>query len=454
MTYNGFRKGLDTRVIMVVLPKKMIKQSEWQEIFNFIDLGLSVSEVSRQTGRCRATIKKLIAQGGPVENLHILHTPSLIQPFEKYLRTSIKRGISNRTKLLLEIKERGYKGSYSTLNNYLGEHFRSLNCKGYRRSAHLETGPGEQAQVDWGTFGKIEIGGKKERLYAFVYVLGYSRALYIEFTIKQNLKTLEMCHIRAFEKFGIPKTLVYDNMKTVVLRRERLPGGESIPHYNPAFYDFSRYYGFEIFACPPYWPRAKGKVESGVKYVRNNFMQGMKFNRGFSSLQELNEKAKVWLDSVANVRDHKSTGRKPFEMWLEEKAYLRFPTELPSYPVSSFVVRHSTKDALINFKFNYYSVPMQYARKKLYVKEVNSGGIISIEIYCEDTLIAAHSLSSGRGKWIVDKNHIITTVPRVKFTKKLIRRKAKNLNSKLPFVVYARGLSYYSKIRSGVKKHK
>lgn len=439
----------------------MIKQAEWQEISNLLNQELSVYEVSKRTGKCRATINKYINKGGLGQKSENLGVPNLIKPFEKYLKSRIKQNITNRTKLLLEIKQRSYKGSYSTLNNYLRELLKSAKYKNYKPSTHLETGPGEQAQVDWGSFGKIEIGGRKERLYAFVYVLGYSRALYVEFTIKQNLQTLEQCHIHAFENLGIPKTIVYDNMKTVVLEVERLPDNKSIPHYNPAFSDFARYYDFNIFACPPYWPRAKGKVESGVKYVRNNFMQGMKFNRqslstnrGLNSLEDLNRKARIWLDTVANVRDHKSTGKKPYNMWLEEKEYLRFPKELPVYPISAVVVRHSTKDGLIHYKSNFYSVPMQYARRKLYVKEITNGGLLSIEVYYQAALIATHSVSHERGKWIMDQKHVITSsskIQKVRRTSKDLKRKVDRTKDRFPFVIYTRGLDYYSKIISGVK---
>jgi len=138
----------------------MISQAEWQEITNLLNQGLSVYEVSRRTGRCHATINKYLKEdvsGAESENLRV---PKLIKPFEKYLKSRIKQNITNRTKLFLEIKDRGYSGSYPTLNNYVTKFLRLPNYKNYRRSIHLETEPGEQAQVDWGSFGKIEIGCK------------------------------------------------------------------------------------------------------------------------------------------------------------------------------------------------------------------------------------------------------------------------------------------------------
>lgn len=250
--------------------------------------------------------------------------------FRDYLDQRLKKGITNCKKLFLEVQKQGFNGSYFSVYRYLKllKHKTSkVDNRGFHR---FETSPGEQAQVDWGSFRTIEINGIVERLYCFVYLLGYSRALHIEFTVKQDLKTLQQCHMHAFERLGIPKNILYDNAKTVVLKREKLPDGTYKFHYNPAFLDFSQYYGFAIKLCMPYWPRTKGKVESGVKFVGNNFMQGMKFNDGFSSLEELNKKALLWIDSFADLRIHGTTGERPSDRFAEEKSYLHFLKDLPS----------------------------------------------------------------------------------------------------------------------------
>lgn len=419
----------------------MVKQNEWVEIEKLHEDGLSFAQIVRKTGRSFLTIKKLILNGGPKKN-PIDDSDKKVAPFKKYLAARIKQGATNRKVLFFEIKKQGYNGSYSTLNNFCNTEFAvSQKCKIQRRSRHIETPPGEQAQVDWGSFGKIEIGGREERLYCFVFVLGYSRATYIHFTIKQNLKTLEQCHIQAFEKIGIPKTIVYDNMKTVVLSREKLPDNKIIPHCNPAFLDFAQFYGFKIALCPPYWPRAKGKVESGVKYVRNNFMKGMRFQRDFKSLEELNGKAQVWLDTVANVRIHGTTEKRPVDLWKKEKAHLVFPIGRV-YPVSSFLTRHSTKDGLVEFKSNFYSVPMDYALKKLHIQEMVESGILSINIYYQDEIIAIHPVSHDRGKWIIDQKHIA-----VISKSKGVGNKGQSRKPRLPKpIIYARGLDYYKSL--------
>lgn len=359
-------------------------------------------------------------------------------------------GVKNIYKLFLEVKSFGYSGSYASVYRYLKFKVKELEIKNYKPSIRFETGPGQQAQVDWGSFGKIEIDDKIERLYCFVYVLGYSRAMYIEFTIKQNLQTLEECHINAFEELGIPEIIVYDNMKTVVLSREKLPDGKVKPHLNPAFLDFAQFYGFKVHLCSPYWPRAKGKVESGVKYVRNNFMQGMKFGKSFKSLQELNFQALVWLKNVANLRNHGTTGEIPVERWQREKDFLHFPNDFPKYEISPTFSRSSTKDGLIRYKSNFYSIPVDFSRKKLFVKEINNNGLVLVGIYYQDKMIASHPISSEKGKWVINRDHFLREPSLVKDGQRKRYKKQQIGLIKKPVLsrqtVYTRGLNYYDQL--------
>lgn len=370
-----------------------------------------------------------------------MKVPKKLVPFIDYLEQRTKEGVTNIKKLYLEIKQQGYRGSYMSLYRFLKIGVK--NPQILKRSQRVETDPGEQAQVDWGSFGEIEINGVTKRLYCFVYVLSYSRALYAEFTTRQNIQSLLESHIHAFEQLGIPQTIVYDNMKTVVLRREKLENGEAKNHYNPAFLDFANFYGFDIFVCPPYWPRAKGKVEASVKFVRNNFMQGMSFKKNFFSLEELNEKVSFWLSQVANTRDHKATRERPIDRWLTEKAYLRFPSKQQRYQISHFEVRNSTKDGMVQYHSNYYSVPLEFAAKRLFLEEVNNLGVPFIKIYYEDEIIAKHIVSRGRNEWIVSDDHIIKHPQQTKNAEKQFSVQVGNLE-KYSIEVKIRPLSYYN----------
>ncbi len=346
-----------------------------------------------------------------------------LTPFKEYLIQRLNKDISNGKKLFSEIQDKGFEGSYTTLYRYLKNDLRtfwkkqykksfqfnsiksSINLSKYKRAITVETGPGEQGQIDWGHFGKVVINGRIEKLYCFVFVLGYSRALHIEFTTTQKLPVFETCHINAFKKLGIPRSIIYDNTKTVILSNQKMPDGERRIYPNLAFLDFAKYYGFEIIASHPYWPRDKGKVEAGVKYVRNNFMQGIRFPKNIQSLEQLNLEAQKWVDSIANIRIHANTNEKPIKQWLEEKDYLRFPNNLPDYQVSPFVIRFSTKDQFIQYKQNFYSVPKEYAWRKLFIREVNLQGNKLVNIYFQNELIAQHNLCTEKGKSIENPLH-------------------------------------------------
>lgn len=431
-------------------PLNMVTQQERQEIEELIGTGLSVPQIAREVGLTTTTIyrfKRL--NGSKTLSVRKVRKQPEVLKYKEELSGLIKKGIKSITKLHSELQSLGFKGHYHTLWQYLRlnkEYFKK-DFKEYKRSIHIETGPGEQAQVDWGHFGKIEIDGKRYPLYCFVYILSFSRTIYIEFTIKQNLKTLEECHKHAFKELGIPKTILYDNMKTVVLSRDKLVNKKQHIHYNPAFLEFAGFYGFEVVACPPYWPRAKGKVEAAVKLVKNNLMQGMQFGRDFTTLDEINEKARNWLKNSINVRKHRTTGIRPIDRWLEEKALLGFPKD-HDYETSSFVARYSTKDGLVQYKSNFYSVPTEFSRRKLLVKEFNKNGLVTIKIYYEDKVIAVHQLSTERGKWIVDETHMIKNESTKSSIKKNNKLKRKSKNTERLAIVFTRSLEYYDQVTS------
>ena len=366
-----------------------------------------------------------------------------VSTFQNYLYQRMREGVKNAKKLFFEIKELGYQGSYSSVYRHL--RVGSQGPVNNQAIPHFETRPGIQAQVDWGTFGKIEINRKNYQLYSFVYLLGYSRTMHLEFTVRQDLRTFQECHIHAFEKLGIPKTILYDNIKTVVLRREKLPDKNYKFYYNPAFLNFADFYGFQIKLCVPHRPQTKGKVEAGIKYIRNNFMPHLT-KQEVSSLEELNKKAKTWLNNVANVRIHAATKERPLDRWKRERIYLQFPSRFPKYSTSPLAIRNSTKDGIVQYKSNFYSVPSEFSRRKLFLKEQNKGGIAYLKIYFEDKIIARHLLSTKRGDWIIKETHIIQrkSFPKSKIIK-LVEGLKKNKKKEKKFVL-TRPPGYYDQL--------
>lgn len=231
----------------------MIKSDQWNEVLKLLESSYSIPQISKQTNISTTTIYRLLHNGGTkILTDKALKIPKKLIIFENYLNLMIKKGITNAARLYSELKKIGYTGSYNSLNRYLNKKFpnknyRQANKFPFRKkrsrsldkpSIRFETSPGKQGQVDWAYFGKIEINGRIERLYCFVYLLGWSRMRYIEFTIKQNLQTLLECHIHAFEKLGIPQEIIYDNIKAVVVGRIKIPEKTNILNITLYFQSF------------------------------------------------------------------------------------------------------------------------------------------------------------------------------------------------------------------------
>ena len=179
----------------------------------------------------------------------------------------------------------------------------------------LEFAPGECAQVI-GAAVVVSVGGTRRRLSFFVLVFCYSRRMYLEFTLGQGMEHFLACHQQAFEACGgVPGKIMIDNLKTGVLSH-RL--GERA-QFHPRYLDLAAHYGFRPVACAVRKPNEKGRVENGVGYVKKNFLAGLEL----PSFAAVNPAAEQWLRTVANVRIHGETRRKPLEMFEEEKPRLK-----------------------------------------------------------------------------------------------------------------------------------
>lgn len=423
----------------------MLTPDERLSIGILFDAGFSIADISRKTGRSIGTIqkyKKIQQYNGRKEESSETSISSKINPVKDIILSRIKTGRVNVVKLYRQLKIEGYQGSYSLLNKYVVTH--RIKEKYYKPSQSVDHRPGEQAQMDWGSFGKITINGRVKRLYAFLYVLSYSRAMYVEFTVRQNRETLEGCHKRAFQKLGIPKAIRYDNMKPVVARIER-KAGEIITHINPEFKNFADHYGFNIETCPPYWGRAKGKVESAVKYLRYNFMIDEIFGKTFYDLEEINEKVRQWVNDIANLRNHRKTKERPIDLWQKERELLIFPNNIPNYSTRPFIHRRSNKDALVTYNNNLYEVPYDLGQKKLFVRETEHRGIPKLEIYKGDLLVYTHDIPEGEQGKIVAMSEPRSSKPGKDARK--IRVRKSELTKRLDKIkVPDRNLNYYDNL--------
>ena len=350
--------------------------------------GMSISEIARRTGASRKTVRKYIAMDKPGRYSR-KGRQSVIAPYINYAKEGIDRYNLSAVRIYEELKEKGYPGSYTTVKRICRELRKDRRIQAVYR---YETEPGKQSQVDFGEFGYIEIDGKSRKLYAFSMILGYSRMRYVEFTTDISTENVIKMHLNAFSFYGgFTDTILYDNMKQVVIDR-KIKASEST--FNKKFMDFAEYYGIVIRLCYPYRPETKGKIESTIKYLRYNFFNG----RTFADINDINRQCTEWLKKV-NAQIHGTTHEIPVERLKKES--LNPVSAVPAYKTGKEEIRKVSRDCYASYRGNRYSVPWKYAGRECRIIEESS--ILKIEI--DSTTVADHAILTGTGRTSRKKEH-------------------------------------------------
>lgn len=370
----------------------MIKTEQWALIRNlyFVEK-LSQRKICERIGITDKTVRKALQakEYGRYGKAERRRRASKLDPYQGDIAYLLEQypGLSGE-RIFEELAKLGYAGGKTILKDYL----RKIRPAKKEVFLRIETMPGEQAQVDWGNCGSIEVDGCQRRLSVFVMVLSYSRMLYLEFTLSQGLDAFLEAHQNAFEFFGgVPRKILYDNLKSVVLARV----GRKIS-FNPGFLAYSGQYPFQAVLCNARKPNEKGKVENGIKYIRRNFLAG----RFFRDYYDLKGQSYQWRDDVANQRIHGTTRQRPIERFAEEKSCLQpLPARKPRFFLALEV--QSSSQSLVRFDSNFYSVPIKYALNKLTLR-ANSR---EVHIFDTDKLAAAHQRSFGKYQTIEKPEH-------------------------------------------------
>ncbi|MCL6564062.1 MAG: IS21 family transposase [Firmicutes bacterium] len=325
----------------------MLRGGIVKTLYELHGAGHSIRAMARELGIARNTVRKYLRAPGVPQPTRRPRRPSKLDPYKEYILQRLNEGVDHGMVLVRELRARGYTGSVSLLRAFVHPHRRRRVPAATRR---FETAPGEQAQVDWGEVLYTTPTGRTARLWVFVMVLSWSRALYVEFVPRADVATFIRCHLHAFEAFGgIPRRCLYDNAKIVVLDRP----AEGEPVWNARFLDFALRMGFTIQLCHPYRAQTKGRVESGVKYVKRNFWPSARF----TDLADLNRQAQAWVASEAQVRIHGTTHERPCDRLAQERAHLQ---DLP--PVERRVVflrepRKIGRDGYVQWERAWYGLP-------------------------------------------------------------------------------------------------
>lgn len=368
----------------------MISPHQFYEIKMMTDkLKMSAEQISRYIDVSPTTVRewrsreKWEPRKGPRRTCKIdLYKPIIDQALGRFPDYTSQQ-------LFQMIQAEGYEGGKTQVNTYV----RSVRPK--HREAYLELNfpPGQAAQVDWGEWGTVDIGGTRRKLSFFVMTLCWSRMNYVEFTLGQAQEHWHQCHVNAFEYFGgIPQRIIVDNCKTAVIRWEK-----NEPVFNSEYAGFAAYYGFEIRACRIRKPTDKGRVENAVKYVKGNFLRGRKCD----PYAALESDVLDWLADTANPRKHATTNEVPLECFEQTEKALLQPLPLLPYDCCRWVTKKVNRFFLIKYDTNRYSVPSEYVGETVNTR-ITPG---HVTIYHNNKRIAEHPRSYARNAKLMKDEH-------------------------------------------------
>lgn len=274
----------------------MLRGGTLKRVYELHGAGQSVRAIAQQLGIARNTVRKFLRAPAVLQPAPRPRRASKLAPYVPYIQQSLADGVDNCAVLLREWRAQSYTGGHTILRAYVQQLRRPRPGPA---TVRFETEPGEQAQVDWGLLRYRTADGQERSLWVFVLVLSWSRAMYVECTVRADVATFIRCHVHTFAALGgVPRQCLYDNAKVVVL--ERPPDAD--PVWNPRFLDFALRVGFAIAIrlCQPYRPQTQGRVEAGVKYVKHNFWPSARF----TDLADLNAHVGGHGGPSAGPRDH------------------------------------------------------------------------------------------------------------------------------------------------------
>ena len=280
---------------------------------------------------------------------------SLLEPYREIITTTLEQYPRLRaTRLFDMIRDRGYSGSIYAVRRYVRKVRPASRHEAFFRLTAL---PGEQGQVDWGSFGKLRFGRAERFLSCFVMVLAWSRATFARFTLDQTLESFVRCHNEAFQRFGgVPRAVLYDNLKSVVLERQ----GDLI-RFHPRILELAGHYHFAPTPVGIARGNEKPRVERRIRDIRESFFAA----RSFSSLDDLNQQLDAWLERVVHARRVPGDDARTVAQALIEEQQRLLP--LPEHPFDACLLQpvSSGKTPYVRFDRNDYSIPHTLVRKPL-----------------------------------------------------------------------------------------
>lgn len=364
----------------------VIELSEWGAVRELRARGKSKKAIARELGLSIKTVRKWLREEWEPQK-RPARGSSRMAGFEEFLEGRAPEVGFNGAVLLREIEVQGYKGSYPTLQRYLRP-LRAGWHGGPEATMRFETAPGRQGQVDWGEL-KVWIGGVRTKVHIFTMILGYSRRIFARGYASEGIGCLLDGHEKAFAHFGgRTEVLLYDNPRTIVKEKNEATGHVV---WNPTFKDRIDFYGIEPKLCRYYRAQTKGKVESGVKYVKRNALAG----RQFETLEQLNAWLEEWSVRVADERIHGTTHERPRERFeRDERAALVSVEARPPSVLERITTRRVPKDAYVSMETNRYPVPYEWVGREVVVRSTGQ----EVILHCGEEPPIRHPRVEGKYK--------------------------------------------------------
>jgi len=386
-------------------PRKELTDEIKEEIARLYGMEFSVRKTAKTTGLGRKVVRGVLAEKGLIENPspspRRKKDGSKLDPYKERIKEKMDQHLTI-SRILREIKQEGYDGGRTILADYVRKNSAAPTPR-KRVWRRFETAPAEETQFDWSPY-RVLLGGKERAVYAFGATLGFCRKIHVRFYMSDNETLLLEAHTHVFADFeGVTKRGVYDRMATVVLGTI---GKDRKPLWHPRFIEFATYYGFEPYLCKPRDPDRKGKDERIFWYLERDFLRG----NSFDSLEDLNNKVRLWLDNVANCRVHGTTRRIPDEAWQEEKPFLITLPDSP-YPACDEELRTVGPDAVISVKGTRYTVPAKLAHTTATVRLFSE----HFEVLDQRRQLAfsrKYAPDTEKGKLLIDTAHYQNVRPR------------------------------------------
>ena len=353
--------------------------------------GKSKKEIARITQKDRKTVRKVIKkyEETGIETPSSINKESALRTYHAEIISYLESDLS-AVRIYEKLQDLGYAKSYSSVKRYVANLKLSQDI-----CVRFHSKPGEEAQVDFGYVGLMPEpkSGKRKKAWAFNMRLSYSRLDYYEVVFDQKVETFIQCHENAFRSFGgVPQVIKIDNLKAAILEAHFYE-----PVYQRFYKQFADYYGFYILPCRVRQPQEKGKVESGIKYLKNNFFAG----RYFKIHEDLCKQLKDWMHHYCHERIHGTTKEKPRVLFESQERKSLKPLAINCFYMGFRGQRKVHKDCHIILDHNFYSVPFKYVGE---VVEVECGSK-DVKIFYQDKQIALHIKKEGKGEFSTQTSH-------------------------------------------------